>query len=179
MPGDPRFWGEVIIETVTLAVMIIGLLGLLVPVFPGLVIIWLASLGYALLENSAGRMTWVGWVIFGAITLLMIGGSVIDNIIIARRMRSHSLPWSSIGLSILAGLIASLFLTPLIGLAASPLALFGLEYLRLRNPRLAFASAKTYMIAWGWSFAAVVGVGIVMILLWVLWAMSFIPPSGL
>ena len=178
MPTDPRFWGEVVIETVTLFVMIVGLLGLLVPVFPGLIIIWLATLGYALLENSAGRMTWVGWLLFGFITILMIAGSVIDNIIIARRMRGHSIPWSSIGLSYLAGIIASLFLTPLVGLVASPLALFGAEYLRVRDRKLAFSSAKTYMIAWGWSFAAVFGVGILMILLWLLWALVFIPTAG-
>jgi uncharacterized protein len=179
MPTDPRFWGEVIIETVTLFVMLVGLLGLLIPVFPGLMIIWLASLGYALLENSAGRMTWIGWGLFAVITVLMILGSVVDNIIIARRMRGHALPWSSIGLSIFAGLVASLFLTPLVGLAASPLTLFGLEYLRLRNTRLAFDSAKIYMIAWGWSFAAVVGIGILMILMWVVWAVIYLPPTGL
>ncbi len=178
MPTDPRFWGEVVIETATLFVMIVGLLGLLVPVFPGLIIIWLATLGYALLENAAGRMTWAGWGIFALITILMIAGSVIDNIIIARRMRGHSIPWSSIGVSYLAGIIASLFLTPLVGLVASPLALFGAEYLRMRNRGLAFQSARTYMIAWGWSFAAVFGVGILMIGAWLLWALVFIPASG-
>jgi hypothetical protein len=39
----------------------------------------------------------------------------------------------------------------------------------LRDRRLAFISAKTYMIAWGWSFAAVFGIGILMIVVWLLW----------
>ena len=41
----------------------------------------------------------------------------------------------------------------------------------LRRPRLAFDSARSYMIAWGWSFAAIFGVGVLMIILWLLWAM--------
>ncbi len=169
-PTDPRFWGEVVLQTLTLFVLLVGLVGLLVPVFPGLVVMWLATLAYALIENAAGRMAWIDWTLFGLITALMLAGSVIDNIIIARKMRGQSIPWSSIGLAFLAGVIASIFLTPLVGLAASPLALFGAEYLRLRNRRLAFDSARAYMIGWGWSFAAVFSIGLLMLALWLLWA---------
>jgi len=170
MPSDPQFWSEVILQTLTLSVLIVGLLGLLIPVFPALVVMWLATLIYALIENAAGRMAWIDWLLFALITLLMLFGSVIDNIIIAQKMRGQSIPWSSIAMAFLAGIIASVFLTPLIGMLASPLCLFGVEYLRLRDRKLAFTSAKTYMIAWGWSFAAVFGVGVMMIVLWLLWA---------
>jgi uncharacterized protein YqgC (DUF456 family) len=169
MPTDPQFWSEVFLQTLTLFVLIVGLLGLLIPVFPALVVMWLAVLIYALIENAEGRMTWMGWTFFSLITVLMLFGSVIDNIIIAQKMRGQSIPWSSIGLAYLAGILASIFLTPLVGMAASPLSLFGVEYLRLRDRKLAFTSAKTYMIAWGWSFAAVFGVGVLMILFWLLW----------
>ena len=170
MPTDPQFWSEVFLQTLTLFVLIVGLLGLVIPVFPGLIVMWLATLIYALIENSLGRMAWIDWMLFAFITLLMLGGSVIDNIIIANKMRGHSIPWSSIGLSYLAGILASLFLTPLVGILAAPLALFGTEYLRLRDRKLAFVSARTYMIAWGWSFLAVFGVGVLMLIFWLLWA---------
>jgi uncharacterized protein len=170
VPTDPKFWSEVILQTLTLSVLIVGLLGLLIPVFPALVVMWLATLIYALIENAAGRMAWIDWLLFALITALMLFGSVIDNIIIARKMRGQSIPWGSIAMAFLAGIIASVFLTPLIGMVASPLSLFGVEYLRLHDRKLAFTSAKTYMIAWGWSFAAVFGVGILMIILWLLWA---------
>jgi uncharacterized protein YqgC (DUF456 family) len=169
MPTDPKFWSEVILQTLTLFVLLVGLLGLLIPVFPALVVMWLATLIYALIENSAGRMTWIQWMLFGLITILMLFGSVIDNIIIAKKMRGQAIPWSSIGLAFLAGIIASIFLTPLIGMLASPLSLFGLEFIRLHDRKLAITSAKTYMIAWGWSFAAVFGVGVLMLVLWLLW----------
>jgi uncharacterized protein YqgC (DUF456 family) len=169
MPTDPKFWSEVILQTLTLFVLLVGLLGLLIPVFPALVVMWLATLIYALMENSAGRMTWIQWMLFGLITILMLFGSVIDNIIIAKKMRGQAIPWSSIGLAFLAGILASIFLTPLVGMLASPLSLFGMEFIRLRDRKLAFTSAKTYMIAWGWSFAAVFGVGVLMLVLWLLW----------
>jgi uncharacterized protein len=169
MPTYPQFWSEVILQTFTLFVLLVGLLGLLIPVFPALIVMWLATLIYAIIENSAGRMTWIQWTLFALITILMIFGSVIHNIIIAMKMRGHSIPWSSIGLAFLAGILASIFFTPLVGMVASPLSLFGVELLRLRDHKLAFTSAKTYMIAWGWSFAAVFGVGVLMIAVWLLW----------
>ena len=169
-PIDPRFWTEVFLQTLTLFVLIVGLVGLIVPVFPGLVVMWLATLLYALIESAAGHMAWIDWTLFGLITALMLFGNIVDNIIIARKMRGHSIPWSSIGISYLAGILASIFLTPVIGLAASPLALFGVEYIRLRRPKPAFNSAKTYMIGWGWSFVARFTIGLVMIGLWMSWA---------
>jgi len=169
MPTDPKFWSEVFLQTLTLFVLIVGLLGLLIPVFPALVVMWLAVLVYALIENTAGRMTWIDWSLFALITILMLFGSVVDNIIIARKMRGQSIPWSSIALAFLAGILASIFLTPVIGMLASPLGLFGVEYLRLRDRKLAFTSAKTYMLAWGWSFMAVFGVGVLMVLVWLAW----------
>src|SRR5215216_2858874 len=107
---------QVILETLTLLALIVGLLGLIVPVFPGLVIMWLGTGIYALIQNAAGNMTGWKWTLFGAITILMITGSVVDNIIIARKMRDKYVPWSSILFAFAAGVIASIFFTPLIGL---------------------------------------------------------------
>ena len=87
---------QVILETLTLFALIVGLLGLIVPVFPGLAIMWLGTLLYALIQNAAGHMTGWKWFLFAVITLLMITGSIGDNIIIARKMRDRYIPWSSI-----------------------------------------------------------------------------------
>src|SRR5512140_2372422 len=105
---DPVTLGESVLEGLTLGVMLVGLFGLLVPVFPGLLIMWLATGFYALLESSAGRMGWIDWVLFGLITVLMIFGQIIDNIIIARKMRGHAIPWLSIGFAYLGGLAGTM-----------------------------------------------------------------------
>ena len=167
---DPNTLAESILQALTLGIMLVGLFGLLIPVFPGLLIMWLATCLYALLENAAGRMQWQDWLLFAIITVLMIVGNIIDNIIIARKMRGKAIPWTSIGLAFLSGLVASLFFTPIIGLLASPLGLFGAEWLRLRKAQPAFESARSYMVAWGWSFAAIFGIGLAMLVLWALWA---------
>jgi uncharacterized protein YqgC (DUF456 family) len=165
-----QFAWIVIVDTLTLFVLLAGLLGLFVPIFPGLTIMWLATLVYAFLQSAASRMTFWDWVLFAFITLLMIGGNIVDNIIIARKMRDKSVPWNSIILAMVASIVASLFLTPLVGLAVAPLALFGVEYRRLRDRTAALESTKAYMVGWGWSFAARFGIGILMLGSWMLWA---------
>jgi hypothetical protein len=170
MPFDLLTLSQIVLQTLTLFVMLVGLFGLIVPVFPGLTVMWLAALGYAIVQAAAHSMTWVDWLLFILITLLMIGGNVVDNIIIAKKMLGHKIPWTSIILSYIAGIAASFFFTPLIGLAASPLALLGAEYLRLRVFKDAVESTKVYMIGWGSAFAARFAIGSLMIVFWMLWA---------
>ncbi len=161
---------QAILETFTLFVLIVGLLGLIIPVFPGLTVMWLGTLVYALIQAAAGKMTGWDWFLFALITLLMIVGNVVDNIIIARKMRDKYVPWSSILLAFVAGIIASLFLTPLIGLIAAPLGLFLAEMGRLKNREAAIASTKAYMIGWGWAFGARFIIGLMITGFWMLWA---------
>lgn len=170
MPTWLPFLLQIALETFTLFVLLVGLFGLIVPVFPGLTIMWLATLVYALIKNSADKMTGWDWFAFVLITLLMIGGNIADNIIIARKMRDHYIPWSSILLAFAAGIVASLFFTPLIGLVAAPLGLFLAELRRLKNRDDAISSTKAYMIGWGWAFGARFIIGLAITGLWMLWA---------
>jgi uncharacterized protein YqgC (DUF456 family) len=170
MPEWLQFASQVVLETFTLFVLLVGLAGLIVPVFPGLTIMWLATLVYALIQNAADKMTGWGWFAFAFITLLMIGGNIVDNIIIARKMRDQFIPWSSILLAFAAGIIVSLFFTPMVGLIAAPSGLFLAELRRLHDRDEAIKSAKAYMVGWGWAFGARFIIGIVMIGSWMLWA---------
>ena len=160
----------VFLEIFTLFILLVGLIGLAMPVFPGLVVMWLGTLLYALIQSAAGNMTTWDWVLFGIITLLMIGGSIVDNLIIARKMRDRYVPWGSILFAFAAGIIASLFFTPLIGLLAAPAGLFMAETSRLKNRDEAWKSTKAYMIGWGWAFAARFMIGLVITGLWMVWA---------
>jgi len=169
----PDWWPlflQFALETAILTVLLIGLAGLIIPVFPGLVIMWLGTLVYALIQNASDKMTGWDWFLFGLITILMAGGSILDNIIIARKMRDQFIPWSSILFGFGAGIVVSIFFTPLIGLAAAPLGLFLAELRRLKDRDKALESAKAYMIGWGWAFGARFIIGVIMIGSWMIWA---------
>jgi len=170
MPTWFPFLLQIALETFTLFVLLVGLFGLIMPVFPGLVIMWLGTLVYALIQNAADKMTGWDWFAFALITILMIVGNIADNIIIARKMRDQYIPWSSILLAFAAGIVASIFFTPIIGLIAAPLGLFLAELRRLKNRDEAIKSTKAYMVGWGWAFGARFIIGVAITGLWMLWA---------
>lgn len=167
---DIEFFLRVLVETLTLFFLLVGLAGLFIPIFPGLTVMWLATLVYAIMQASNESMNWFDWVLFALITLLMLAGNIVDNIIIARQVREKDVPWGSIILGYLAGIIASIFFTPLVGIFAAPLGLFGAEYLRLRDPRVAFDSTRAWMTGWGITIAVRIAIGVAMIGLWMIWA---------
>jgi uncharacterized protein YqgC (DUF456 family) len=169
-PFTLQFWLDVILQSLTLFFLLVGLVGLVIPIFPGLTVMWVATLVYAVLQQISGAMTLWDWILFTLITILMIVGNIIDNIIIARHMRDKEVPWISIIFGFLAGLVASLFLTPIIGIVASPAGLFLAEFYRLRDRKAAFESTRAWMTGWGRSFAARFVIGIFMVIFWMLWA---------
>ncbi len=170
MPPEVQAAVQDLLDILTLFVLLVGLVGLVMPVFPGLTVMWLGTLVYALLQNSAGRMTGWDWSLFAIITILMIIGNIADNLIIARKMRDKYVPWSSILWAFVVGIVASLFFTPIIGLVAAPAGLFVAENRRLKDRNSAIESTKAYMIGWGWAFATRFFIGLVMTGLWMLWA---------
>lgn len=168
--ADWSLFGELLLQWLTLTFMLVGLFGLVIPIFPGISVIWLAALVYAVFEFLAGKMGFWDWLLFALITILMVVGSFIDNIIIAKKLRETGTPWKSITIGYGAGLISSLFLTPFAALLITPLALYGAEYWRLRDARQALDSAKGFLIGFGWTFLALFAIGAVMIGFWLLWA---------
>jgi len=88
----------------------------------------------------------------------MLLGSIIDNFIIAKKVRERQVSWGSIVFGYLAGIIAA------------PLGLFGAEYLRLRDRGVAFASTRGWITGWGLTIAVRIAIGVVMIGLWMAWA---------
>lgn len=168
--AELEFWLQVIIESLTLFVLLAGLAGLLIPVFPGLTVMWLGTLIYALVQAANDNMTWTDWMLFTLITLLMIGGNIVDNIIITRHVREKNVPWSSIIWAFTAGIAVSIIFTPLGGMLAAPAGLFLAEWRRLRERSTALANTRAWMTGWGWAIAARLGIGVIMIVFWMLWA---------
>ena len=159
-------WLSASILTITLVIMAIGLFGLIVPIFPGITVIWLAALGYGVVTG----FNTLAWVMFGVITVLMIVGVTIDNVLMGARAHKAGAAWSSLALGMLAGVLGTIFLPPVGGILAAPLAVLLLEYLRQRDINKALLTLRGLVIGWGLSFVVRFFIGVVMIGLWLLWA---------
>lgn len=149
--------------------MLVGWLGLFIVIIPGLVIIWTAGLVYGLVVgfNTAG------WILFGVMTVLMIVGSLIDNVLMGASARKKGASWLSIGAALVGALLGTLLLPPIGGILLALVALFLVEYYRVKDWRQALDSTGSMAMGCGWSVVARLVMGAVMIGLWLLWAFVF------
>ena len=155
-----------VIHLVTLSVMLFGLAGLIIPLLPGLVIIWLAGLAYGLAKG----FTWGSGAIFAVMTVLMLVGSVIDNVIMGASARKQGASWVSIAIATVLGILGSLVFPPFGGLIAALLGIFAYEFYRLKNWRKALESTRGMAMGCGWSTLVRAVIGALMIGLWIVWA---------
>lgn len=154
--------GLMALQWIALTVMLVGELGLLTTILPGLTIIWLAALAYWL----AAGFNWVSGVIFGILTVLMVGGNLADNVIMGASARQTGASWLAVLLALAGGVIGSLVWPPFGGLAAALLLLFAVEFFRLRNWRQALRSMRSMAAGCGWAVVVRMLIGAIMILLW-------------
>jgi uncharacterized protein YqgC (DUF456 family) len=90
--------------------ILIGLVGIVVIVLPGLLLVWAAVAVWALVERTG-----VAWGVLGFATVLVAIGTVAKYVLPGRRMRDAGVP----GRSILAGValgIVGFFVIPVVGL---------------------------------------------------------------
>jgi uncharacterized protein len=161
-------WLTTTIFWTTLVIMLVGLFGLIVPIFPGIAVIWLAALGYGVTTG----FTTLGWVLFAVITVLFFIGALIDNVLMGAKARKEGAAWSSLALGVLAGILGTIFFPPLGGLIAAPLVLLALEYIRQRDFKKAFNTLRGLAIGWGSAFVVRFLIGAAMIGIWLVWAIN-------
>jgi uncharacterized protein YqgC (DUF456 family) len=161
-------WLSTSIFWVTLIIMGVGLFGLAVPIFPGITVIWLAALGYGVVTG----FNTLGWVLFAVITVLLILGVTIENVLMGTKARKEGAAWSSLVLGMLTGILGTIIFPPLGGIIAAPLVVLLLEYMRSRDIKKAVATLRGLAIGWGMAFVVRFLTGVVMIGIWLAWAIN-------
>jgi uncharacterized protein len=164
MPG----WLQTAIFGITLLVMLAGLFGLIVPIFPGILVIWLAALGFGIVVGFNTLGIWM----FAIITLLAIVGSIVDNVFMAAGARKEGAAWTTLILGIVAGVVGTILFPPIGGLILAPLVIFLIEWRKRKDWRLALQSLRGMAVGWGFSFVFRFGIGILMIICWIIWEMN-------
>lgn len=159
-------WLETTVIVLTVLTMLVGLFGLIIPIFPGNVVMWLAALVYGLVFGF-GRL---GAIIFAIITLLMLVAVVADNVLMGAKAREKGADWGSIILALIAGVVGTMIFPPIGGLIAAPLALYLAELQRRRDAEEAMNVVKALLTGWGLAFVVRFGIGVVMLGLWGIWA---------
>ncbi len=161
-------WLSATVLSITLLIMAVGLVGLIVPIFPGITVIWLAVLGYGLVTG----FTSLGWVVFAINTVLMVIGVTIDNVLMNAKAHKEGAAWSSLALGMVGGVLGTIFFPPIGGILAAPLVVLLLETYRQHDINKALLTLRGLLIGWGASFVVRFFIGLAMIGLWLVWALN-------
>ena len=159
-------WLITTINVITTLIMLVGLFGLIIPIFPGNVVMWVAALIYGLIFGF-GRL---GGILFAIITFLMLAAVLADNLLMGAKAREKGAAWTSILLALLAGVVGSFVFPPIGGIIAAPLVLFLMEFIRRGDSAEATKVLKALLVGWGLAFVVRFSLGVVMIILWGIWA---------
>lgn len=150
--------------TVTLIaglVILAGVLGVLIPVLPGLVLCWLGVLIWAVLGDAgAGR-----WVVLALATAVALVGTAVKYLWPGRRLQRTGVPTTSLVAGGVLGLVG-FFVVPVVGLVLGfVLGIWLAERTRLGDAGQAWPSTRQALGAVGLAmlveFAAALGIAVV------------------
>jgi uncharacterized protein YqgC (DUF456 family) len=153
--------GSVAITVVAALLVLVGLVGILVPVLPGPVLVVAGIAVWAVPRNDA-----VGWTVLGVAVALVVAGSVLKYLLPGRRMRDAGVPGRTLLAGGLLGIVG-FFVVPLVGLLLGfVLGVYLAELARLHGHGAAWPSTVHALKAAGWSLLIELAAGLLIAATW-------------
>jgi uncharacterized protein YqgC (DUF456 family) len=129
-------------QIVPALLIVAGLVGIVVPVLPGLLLVLGGVLIWALMEGTT-----LGWVVFGVSVLVAVAGYVLQYTLPGRRMRERGVSASTLALAVVCGIVG-FFVVPVVGAVIGfVLGIFVVETGRSRNRAQAWERTKHALVA--------------------------------
>jgi len=146
--------------------MVVGLAGTVVPLLPGLGLVWAAALVYGLVEGFGG----LGYVAFAAITVLGVAGTVAGFVLPHRAAGAAGASRPSTWLGVL-GAVVGFFVVPVVGFPlGGALGIYVGEQVRTGDARAALRTTKATIVGFGVAALAQLAAGLAMMVVWANWA---------
>jgi uncharacterized protein YqgC (DUF456 family) len=151
-------------QLLVLLVMVVGLVGVVIPVLPGLVLVWAAGLVWAW-QDGGGLLRWG---VAAVLSVLLVVAPVATYLLPARSASAAGAPRSTLVLGAV-GAVVGFFVIPIVGFAVGGvLAVWLAETARLGSPGPAWRSTRAVLVAIGWGILLQLAAGLVMIGVWLL-----------
>lgn len=158
------------VELLVAVLMVVGLIGIVFPVLPGLLIITGAVLLWAV---TTGTTT--GWVVFGVALTVYLTGSVLQWLIPGRRMRRAGVRTSTLLAGVVCAIIMA-FVIPVVGLFVGfPLGIFLVSLARSRDAKAALVATRHALQAVGLNILIELATAFTIIAIWavaVIWVVD-------
>ena len=150
-----------LLELVVGLAILVGIVGIVLPVLPGTLLILVAVLVWAVASGSGA-----GWLVFSLVTVLLVAGTVVKYLVPGRRLRTDGVPNRTLLLGAVLGIVG-FFVIPVVGLVVGFVAgVYAAERLRLGADR-ALPSTKAALRAVGVSILIELTAGLLAAVTWV------------
>lgn len=162
--------GDVIWTIVAAVVMVVGLCGVVIPILPGLVLMWVAALVYGL---AVGFGT-LGIVVMVVFTIGVVA-SIVTSVVVPRRAAGDSGASGKAQLGAVVGAVIGFFVIPVVGIIVG--ALVGLLVVEASvTGDWNDAWTATMATAKGFGISALIdfGLGLIMLIVWSAWAFTVV-----
>lgn len=147
--------------------MAVGIVGTVVPVLPGLVLVWAAALVYGVAVGFGP----VGWAAMVLVTGLAAAGLLAGVVLPGRAAGASGAAPVSMWVGVGAGVVG-FFVVPVVGLPLGVVVgLFVAELVRTRDGRSAGRSTWATLKAFGLSALVQLVAGVLMALVWLAWVL--------
>lgn len=154
------------IEVLVALAMAVGVAGTLIPIVPGLVLVWGAALVFGLSEGfgTGGAIAMV------ILTLLLIASVVLSFVIPQQKAAgSGASIWGQGGAVV--GAVVGFFAIPVVGaIAGAPLGALAFEWFHQKDFTKAKVATRGLLVGMGWSTLVNFVFGMTMVGIWVVWA---------
>ena len=154
------------VAVLAFGLMLVGVAGIVLPVLPDLILIWLGALGYGLLVGFNG---WVGGVAMGALTIMVLLGLLIDLAMGHAIAKQSGTSWQAIVASMVLGIVGLFFYPPFGPIAGAVLGLFLVEFWMRGDARQALTSVRSYALGSGLAVILKITLAAMMIGVWLVW----------
>lgn len=149
------------LTAVTAVVMLVGLAGIVVPVVPGLLLVWLATALWAYDHPAPSA-----WVVFGVATVIYAAGLVSQYVVPGRRMRQAGVGTGTLLVAVLLAVVG-FFVIPVLGAVVGfVLGIFLVEMSRHHERGPAWASTRHALKGVALSIGIELAAGFAIVLTW-------------
>jgi uncharacterized protein len=150
------------VEVLAALVIVVGLAGTVVPVLPGLLLVWGGIAGWALLDGGG----WIRWVVVVVAGAVAVAGYVLATLVPGRRASDAGAPdWVLLAGAV--GMVVGFFVIPVVGAIVGGVGgVLVAEYARTRELRSAWRVTLETLKGFGIGAALQLFAGLVMTGVW-------------
>ena len=146
---------------VTGLLMLVGLVGIVLPVLPGLLLVWLATALWAYDHPNHSA-----WVVFAVAGVVYAVGVVTQYLVPGRRLKDAGVRTTTLLLAVVLAIVG-FFVIPVVGaLVGFVLGIYLVESTRHRDHRMAWTSTKHALKAVALSMGIELAAGFTIVIVW-------------